>query len=142
MKNKIFTILTIGVLLVTMSIPALAKSNSFDFTMKYRVVDGSTNKEYHSLKGGTYPSISGSMRQSGGTTNTTLRNKIYAELCNKTSGNSFGSVTLGRPTLDGKATGFSGKFDKKTGGGSKYYLIIYRTESDGRIMTGSGTLKD
>lgn len=72
----------------------------------------------------------------------TLRNTIYAELRNKSSGNSFGSVTLGRPTLDGKSTSFSGKFTKKTGGGSKYYLIIYRTESDGRTMTGSGTLKD
>lgn len=130
------------ILLLTMAIPVFAKSNSFQFTMANRVVDGSLNGTYHSLDGGTYPSISGSMRQSGGTTSTSQRNTIYVELRNKTSGNSFGSVTLGKPTLDGKATSFSGTFSKKTGGGSKYYLIVYRIESDGRTMAGSGTLKD
>ena len=49
----------------------------------------------------------------------------YAELLNKTSGNSFGVVTLGKPSKTGKKTSFSGWFTK-----------------DGRVMSGPGILKD
>jgi hypothetical protein len=136
------TVFTAGLLLSIMSIPVFAKSSGFDFTLKHRVVNGSKNGEYHSLAGGTKPLISGSMEQTGGSTVNNLSNTIYAELLNKTSGNSFGVVTLGKPSKTGKKTSFSGRFTKKTGGGTKYYLIIYRTSSDGRVMSGSGILKD
>ncbi len=143
MKRKIFTTIIIVLLLFTMSVPTFAKSNAFEFTLSNRVVDGSQNGKYHSLDGGTYASISGSMIQTGGSTVNDSKYTIYAELCNKTSGNSFGVVTLGKPTGDITKTTFSGTFSKrKTGGGTKYYLIIYRGESDGRTMSGSGTLKD
>lgn len=143
MKRKIFTAIIASTLLVTMSIPTFAKSSEFKFTLEHRVVDGSKNGVYHALSGGTYPSISGTMRQTGGVTETDLRNNIYVELRNKTSGNSFGSVWLGRPSTDGTSISFSDTFsERKTGGGTKYYLIVYRAESDGRIMEGSGDLED
>lgn len=143
MKRKIFTTIIIAALLFTMSVPTFAKSSKFGFTLSNRVVDGSENGKYHSLDGGTYASISGSMVQTGGATETDLKNTIYAELRNKTSGNSFGVVTLGKPSGGIMRTTFSGTFDeRKTGGGTKYYLIIYRGESDGRTMSGEGTLKD
>lgn len=143
MKRKIFSLCVAMLLLLTMSIPVLAKSSSFSFELAHSIVDGSENNKYHTLDGGTYPKISGSMRQIGGSTVGAGTNTIYAKLYNKTSGNYFGTVELGKPDPDGWATSFSGTFNnKKTGGGSKYYLVIYRTNSDGRIMYGTGTLKD
>lgn len=142
MKTKLISIGIATLLAATMCIPVFATSSSFGFTMSNRVVDGSENGAYHSLAGGTYPSISGSMIQVGGQTQSPDACTIYATLLNKTSGNSFGTVTLGRPDLNGHATDFSGRFSKKTGGGSKYYLIVYRNQSDGRVMSGTGTLKD
>lgn len=142
MKRLIFTIMTASFLFTVMSMPALAKSSMFDFTMKNRLVDGSKNGIYHSLTGGTYPTLEGDIYQTGGAIVNAGRNTIYAELRNKTSKNSFGEVILGRPDDKGKKVSFSRKFSKKTGGGNKYYLIFYRTESDGRIMSGEGTLSD
>ena len=92
MKSKIYTILLFSLLFTIMSIPAFAATSKFDFTMKHRVVNGKTNGEYHTLSGGKRPTISGSMYQTGGTTNTGT-NEIFVELVNKTSGNSFGSVS-------------------------------------------------
>lgn len=143
MKGKIFSLLTVIVVIAVMAMPTFASSSNFSFVMKHRVVDGSKNGEYHSLNGGTYPTLSGEMYQDGGFLyNNNLRNNVYVELRNKTSGNSFGAVDLGRPTLDGSSVDFSETFSKKTGGGSKYYLIVYRIADDGRVMRGSGTLED
>lgn len=143
MKGKIFSLLTVIVVIAVMAMPTFASSSNFSFVMKHRVVDGSKNGEYHSLNGGTYPTLSGEMYQDGGFLyNNNLRNNVYVELRNKTSGNSFGAVNLGRPTLDGSSVDFSETFSKKTGGGSKYYLIVYRIADDGRVMRGSGTLED
>lgn len=79
------------------------------------------------------------MYQTGGTTKTGT-NEIFVELINKTSGNSFGSVSLGKPNKNGSKKSFSQTFDKKTGGGTKYYLIFYRVESDERTISGDGTI--
>ena len=139
MKSKIYTILLFSLLVTIMSIPAFAATSKFDFTMKHRVVNGKTNGEYHTLSGGKRPTISGSMYQTGGTTNTGT-NEIFVELVNKTSGNSFGSVSLGKPNKNGSKKSFSETFSKKTGGGTKYYLIFYRVESDGRTISGDGSI--
>ena len=143
MKGKIFSLLTVIVVIAVMAMPTFASSSNFSFIMKHRVVDGSKNGEYHSFNGGTFPTLSGEMYQDGGFLyNNNLRNNVYVELRNKTSGNSFGEVNLGRPTLDGSSVDFSETFSKKTGGGSKYYLIVYRIADDGRVMRGFGTLED
>ncbi|MDA1632458.1 hypothetical protein PDK11_06230 [Bacillus cereus] len=55
MKTKIFSIITALTLLTCFAIPTLAASSSYSFKMDYRVVDGSKNKQFHTLsKGSVY----------------------------------------------------------------------------------------
>lgn len=55
------------------------------------------------------------------------------------SGNSFGEISV-IPKADALKY-FSGTFSS-VGGGTKYYLVAYRTESDGRRIEADGTLKN
>ena len=93
--------------------------SNWGFSMNWdgRYVNGANNGVYHSL--GPY--------------------KVYIELLNKTSGNSFGEISV-IPKAEALKY-FSGTFSS-VGGGTKYYLVAYRTESDGRRIEADGTLKN
>ena len=140
-KNKyIYCIVIILLSLIIAILPIYAASSGWSFSMDWdgRYVNGSNNGVYHTLN-------QGGVQITGTVSNTYSRPgalgpyKLYFELLNKTSGNSFGRVTV-TPTANGTKN-FSGTFSS-VGGGTKYYLVIYRTESDGRKITGSGTLKN
>ena len=64
--------------------------------------------------------------------------KVYIELLNKTSGNSFGEISV-IPKADALKY-FSGTFSSV--GGTKYYFVAYRTESDGQRIEADETLKN
>jgi hypothetical protein len=136
LKTKLLSIGIIGFLALIMAIPALAASNSYSFTMNYRVVDGSANGQFHTLKSGT-ASIRGSHYQYSAEPNSVGPNPVNYQLYNKTSGNSFG-IVKSTPTTDGSSKSFSGSYSG-LGGGTSYYLFIWRTD-DGRNIKGSGLI--
>lgn len=140
MKQKVFSFFIVGLLLVSFAIPAYAATSSYSFTMSFRVVDGSANKEFHKLDKGSV-SISGSHRVSSsgdGARDTPLQ--LNYQLCNKTSGNCFGTVKA-TPRADGTRTYVNGTYSG-LGGGTNYYLFIYRNGTDGHTISGSGTLSN
>jgi len=126
--------------LLISSVFVYALSSSWGFTMGYDgcYLNGSKNNVYHSLaKGGV--SISGTIRNTYSQPGATGPNQLTFVLMNKTSGNSFGKVTV-TPVANGFKT-FAGTFSS-VGGGTSYYLVIYRANPDGRTLVGSGTLKN
>lgn len=122
--------------------PVYAASSSFWFEMNTngRVINGSDNGAYHSLDKGVV-SISGTATTNASQNLNGNSNTVYVQLLNKTSGNSFGTVTFKPSASLGDKVHFSGTYSS-VGGGSKYYLMIYRNQSDGLGFTGSGTLKN
>ncbi|MEI3611086.1 hypothetical protein [Pseudogracilibacillus sp. SO30301A] len=139
MKNKLFSICLVVIFSVMVATPVLAASNSYSFTMAHRVVDGGKNGQFMRLSKGS-ASISGSHYQSLAQSGATGPNSVRYTLYNKTSGNSFGTVTS-TPTTDGKRKSFSGSYSG-LGGGTKYYLLIWKTYEDGRTIKGSGTVSN
>jgi len=137
MKNKIFTLAIVGLLSLAMAIPTLAASSSYSFTMNYRMVDGAANGQFHSLSAGT-AKISGSHYQYASEPNPTGPNVINYQLWNKTSGNNFG-IVKSTPTSDGNRVYFQGSYPTSVGGGTNYYLQIWRVD-DGRDIKGSGSV--
>lgn len=114
---------------------SLAASNSYSFTMNYRVVDGSANGQFKKLsKGKAY--ISGTHKITKSLPGALGPYTLHYQLFNKTSGNSFGTVKS-TPTKSG--TSFSGTYSG-LGGGTKYYLFIYKIEWDGHTVQGSGKI--
>lgn len=139
MKKKSLTIFTIGFICFMMLLPsfALAASSKYSFTMNYRVVDGSANGIYHSLsKGKAY--IEGMQRvASKDKGHVPKPYTVNYTLYNKTSGNKFGNVAKTPP--DSGSNAVAGSYSG-LGGGTKYYLLIWKTEDDGFNITGDGSV--
>lgn len=140
-KRIVIYLLLAFMFLGLLAMPVLAKSSSWSMKLSYkcRVVDGSANGKYHSLSAG-YAKINGSVYPSYVAPGATTPQTLTFQLKNKTSGNSFGRVTVTPYAKKNKAKSFSSKYDKKVGGGTKYYLFIYRGVEDGRTIIGNGTL--
>ncbi|MGM0865409.1 MAG: hypothetical protein ACQEWF_12105 [Bacillota bacterium] len=139
MKSKFFSFAVVCLLALVTAVPTLAASNSFSFSMSYRVVDGSANGQFHNLKSGS-AKINGSHRIFSSDSGAVGPNTVYYQLYNKTSGNSFGVVSS-TPTKDGLLKNFSGTYSG-LGGGTSYYLLIYKQADDGRNVKGSGTVSN
>ncbi|MBP1970988.1 hypothetical protein J2Z83_003125 [Virgibacillus natechei] len=139
MKQKGFTIIILGALLFLFAIPAYAASNSFSFTMEHRVVDGSANGEFMTLSRGS-AALSGSHYISSSKSGAGGPNQIAYQLCNQTSGNCFG-IIRSTPRDDGLRRSFNGTYTG-LGGGTSYYLMIYRGANDGHTISGSGTVRN
>jgi hypothetical protein len=140
MKSKTLAIgLVIMFIGMVVAMPALAASNSYSFTMEHRVVDGSNNGQFMSLSKGS-ASISGSQYQSAALPGATKPQEVNYTLYNKTSGNSFGTVSS-TANIDGTSNGISGSYSG-LGGGTNYYLLIWKTYEDGRTLEGSGTVSN
>src|SRR5699024_10140362 len=123
MKNKAFSIRLVIIFVFTMlAPPILAATKSYSFTMQLRLVDGSKNGRFMSLSKGQ-ATIRGSHYQSSALEGAVGPNPVHYTLYNKTSGNSFGTISS-TPTADGNRTYFSGKYSR-LGGGTKYYLLIW-----------------
>lgn len=136
MKTNFFTLIITCMLLVVLAVPTFAASSKYNFTMNYRVVDGSENGEYHTLSAGK-AYIYGTHRQFSSVPNPTGPNTINYQLYNATSGNNFGIVKA-IPNSYGEETTVSGTYSG-LGGGTKYYLFIWRVD-DGRDIKGSGSI--
>lgn len=130
-------VLLVGVI----ALPVFAKSSSWNFEMNYkcRVVDGAKNKKFHSLDKGK-AKISGKVWPGKVCPGATIPRTLYFELHNKTSGNKFGTVSVTPYAKKDKSKSFSCTYSKSVGGGTKYYLYIFRAEADGRTIQGTGTL--
>lgn len=59
---------------------------------------------------------------------------------NKTTGNEFGTIETKVPT--GGTTGSVNGTFSGLGGGTNYYLLIWKVEEDGRTIEGSGTVSN
>ncbi|WP_432408170.1 hypothetical protein [Wukongibacter sp. M2B1] len=141
MKQKMLSFLLVLTVLAVMCIPAFADSENWDFTMKYREVNGKNNNEIHKLSKGTME-IDGSMwvyKKGSGHTPTPA--KVYVYVYEDVSGKDrkVGSFTV-QPysTLD-KAKSFSKDFGKQTAG--DYYLIFAKSQDDYNDIKGEGKLK-
>ncbi|KPN14811.1 hypothetical protein AKG37_07040 [Bacillus australimaris] len=134
-KSRVFSVVMLVLFSFVMVVPTFAKTNQYSFTMEKRAVNGSDLGKYYTLSKGS-AKISGSQWQSKKLPNAKGPNLVYYELRNKTTGNSFGTVTS-RPNANGSSNKVSGTF-KGLGGGNKYYLFVYKIEIDGRHLKGSG----
>jgi hypothetical protein len=124
-----------------MCIPVFANSENWEFTMKYREVNGKDNKEIHTLSKGTME-IEGSMWvYKKGSGHSTTPAKVYVYVYEDVKGidRKVGSFKV-QPysTLD-KAKKFSKDFGKQPAG--KYYLIFAKAQDDYNDLKGEGTLK-
>lgn len=143
--KKIISKVVIGMFILGIMVtPIYAASSSWGFTMSTngRVVDGGKNGAFHTLKKGKVK-ISGnihtnSVRYGNGLST----NQLNFELYNKTTGNCFGNVKVRPSGYAFSSVDFSGKYDKAVGGGTKYYLYIWRGESDGTGLDATGKLEN
>jgi hypothetical protein len=137
LKNKFFTIIILSFITFVAVLPSvsLAASNVYDFTMSYRVVDGSENGKFMTLSKGT-AKISGRHKISSSLPGALGPFTVNYQLYNKTSGNSFGIV---KDTPSKTEHGFSGSYSG-LGGGTSYYLFIWKSDVDGHTITGNGTV--
>ncbi|MBC1372111.1 hypothetical protein HB847_06975 [Listeria booriae] len=149
MKNKLRKVVMgffVLVFISVFSLPLLveAASTSYSFTMDNRVVDGSVTGKYHKLSSGN-AYLTGSQyvysTDSGYAKNPLA---IGYELRNKTTRNSFGSFFKAVPSRSSAyPTKISKtKFSKSVGGGTNYYLIIWKGSNDGNNVKGSGTVSN
>lgn len=125
-------------LLSSFAVPTFAASSSYNFTLSHRLVDGSNNNSFHKLDKGSvsiFETHQISSSEKGARDNAL---QLNYQLCNKTSGNCFGTV---KATPKKSRSYVNGTY-KGLGGGSKYYLIIYRNRTDGHTNKGSGTLSN
>lgn len=138
-RKSISMLVFLAITVITI-LPIYATSSNWGFSMNWdgRYVNGANNGVYHSLeKGGVQ--LSGTIENTYSRPGALGPYKVYIELLNKTSGNSFGEISV-IPKADALKY-FSGTFSS-VGGGTKYYLVAYRTESDGRRIEADGTLKN
>ncbi|MFZ3579653.1 hypothetical protein, partial [Virgibacillus sp. DJP39] len=138
---NIFSIGIAVILIMSMSLPALAATNYYDFSLNYRVVNGKDNGEFHSLQSGT-AHIDGSMYISSSAEGAVGPNNVKYTLYKDEWGfdPTFGTVDGGTPR--GYSTNFSGSYSGLESSSSKYYLLIYKVEDDGHNIQGSGELTD
>ncbi len=133
-----------GIISIIVLIPVYAATSSWKFSMSTGgcEVNGKKNGVFHKLSKGKV-GISGEVyTHSNANGNGGPTNYLNFSLYNKTTGNYFGNVKV-KPS--GYAFGtkkISGTYSKAVGGGTKYYLVIYRSNSDGTKLSGSGKLKN
>lgn len=127
---------------ITVPVYAYSTNWAMEMSTNGRIVDGEKNGAFHKLDAGKV-SINGTIfTHSNANGNGQPTNKLHFSLYNKTSGNYFGSIDA-KPS--GYAYGevdFSGTYEESVGGGTKYYLYIWRSESDGTHVSASGKLKN
>lgn len=136
-KKKITELAIICTMLVVMALPVFAASSSWGFSMGVdgRVIDGSSNGVYHKLSAGKV-NISGKVKTVSSKALTSGTNDVYIALYNKTSGNFFGTVSVTPSAYINGEVSFSNTFATAVGGGTNYYLVIYRLETDGKALKG------
>lgn len=118
-----------------------AKTESFSGTMKYRVLNGSSNGVYYSFDGNKSLTMSGTVKvfdttNYGGNPNTTYI--CCYEKTKSGSGNKICDASV-KAYYDGTSYSFSdtGTTINKS---DKYYIMCYKTEDDGFDVEISGTL--
>ncbi|WP_242246543.1 hypothetical protein [Bacillus cereus group sp. BfR-BA-01523] len=136
MKTKIFSIITALTLMTCFAIPTLAASSSYSFKMDYRVVDGSKNKQFHTLsKGSVY--INGSAyvysTDGGAMGPYDVKYTLYRSAWG--SDPSYGTVN------GGINKSFSGAYSVDTNS-NEYYLFIWKTNDDGQNVKGNGKISN
>lgn len=121
-----------------------AASTGYSFTMDNRVVDGSVTGKYHKLSSGSAYLTGSQYIYSTDKGYSKQPNPIGYELRNKTTRNSFGSFSKAVPSRSSAyPTKISKtKFSKTVGGGTNYYLIIWKSDNDGNNVKGSGTVSN
>lgn len=143
--KRIFTKgLVITFILSIMLTPVYAVSSEWSMTMSSegRIVDGSKNGVYHKLDKGKV-CISGTMKTIDNKSIKGGVNKVHITLYNKTTGNYFGDVTVTPSEEIGGKVSISGTYEESVGGGTKYYLYVWRGGSDGTALNvNKGTLKN
>ncbi len=140
MINFISTLLIIFTIGTVLTIPTYAITFKWSLSMSTngRVVDGKKNDVYHKLSYG-HVKIKGSVfTVSNKNIHSSQTNKLHFQLYNKTTGNCFGDVTTRPGACKLDKIYFEGIYSKKVGGGNKYYLYVWRTESDGTSLTAEG----
>ncbi|MBA3925998.1 hypothetical protein [Listeria rustica] len=145
-SRKVCTGVLILLFVSIFSLPLIVKaaSTGYSFTMDKRVVDGSVTGKYHKLsKGNAY--LTGSQYiYSADKGYSKKANAIGYELRNKTTRNSFGSFSK---ALSSRSSTYPTKisktrFSKTVGGGTQYYLIMWKNDDDGNNVKGSGTVSN
>lgn len=145
MKKRRFTSF-INTMLVALIIGAVVTVPTYAVTFKWsmsmstngRVVDGKKNGVFHKLSYG-HVKIKGTIYTlSNKNGNGERTNKLHFELYNKTTGNYFGDISKKPSGYAMDYVDFEGIYPKKVGGGNKYYLYIWRADSDGTSLSADG----
>lgn len=138
--NFVSTLIVALVIGAVVTIPTYAITFKWSMAMSTngRVVDGKKNGVFHKLQYG-HVKIKGTIfTHSNKNGNGQPTNKLHFELYNKSSGNCFGDISKKPSGYAMNYVDFSGIYPKKVGGGTKYYLYIWRAESDGTELTANG----
>lgn len=135
MKQKLSIFLILVLLLSVTSINVLAASSRYSFDMKWRVVDGKDNKEFHKLDSGN-AYIDGSHRIYHSEYPQARKENLHYTLIKNNWGFDKGIGTIEvKPN-----TSFSRNFGKIDSG--EYYLQVWKTNNDYHHTKGSGTLSN
>lgn len=140
-KSTLLTGFLTLIMLLVMSIPVLANTSNWSFTMDFRVVDGDGNGVYHEMDAGSM-TISGSIwvysTDQGHNQST---NTVTIEVWKKNTlwfDDLVGSVSV-TPRTDGVSSSFSKNLGSVNSG--TYYIFAWKTEDDGFNLKASGKLE-
>ena len=144
LRNIVRVSMLVVILALVTIVPVLAATSNWKFSMSTGgcEVNGKKNGVFHKLSKGKIAINGDIYTHSNANGNGSSTNYLNFALYNKTTGNYFGTVKA-KPS--GYAHGtkkISGTFSKAVGGGTKYYLVIYRGNGDGTKLSGSGKLKN
>ncbi|MDR1136619.1 MAG: hypothetical protein LBL49_10700 [Clostridiales Family XIII bacterium] len=139
MKQKILSAIVVVILCFTFTITAFAASSSYDFTMSQRYVSGADHGIYHNLAAGA-AKISGYQNVTANTAAPApipgiVRYALYKEQIGIDP--EIGIVSGGNSTGD-----VGGTFSSSVTASSNYYLIVYKADTDGWLVTGYGTIRN
>lgn len=141
MKRKVFSFFLVVSMLTIMSIPALANTSSWDFTMDLRYVSGDDNGIYHNM-------TSGNMYISGSVWVYSIDDwhaisplNVYIEVWESRFGpDRYVGRSIVTPRLPaGTKAYFSNTLGSQSSG--KYYIVAYKTDDDGFNIKGQGILE-
>lgn len=121
------------------SMPVYAKTASWSFTMKNRLVDGSTSGKYYSIKKDTNVYISGTIDAIKQKAAADEHSGLSVYLCRERFGRDeeYASCYIGK----GNKKFNNKKLGKTTETDSKYYLIFYKGSLDNYTLKGQGEIK-
>ncbi len=134
-QKVLAVVVVVAVTFFSFGAPSLAASSLYSFTMNYRVVDGKSNGEFHTLNKGTVY-IDGSHVVYSHDPGATSYNDIYYCLIRDRLGPNVKCGSVSFP-YSKSPSGKLGTADKDS---SKYYLQIFKIEDDGHNMRGAGTI--